>query len=82
LPLAAFLAVVAAVPAVSPNAYALNVLGFIGINVLLATGLNLLMGYAGQVSLGHAGFWGLATAVTQVRNDFSSVQTYDSVSPG
>ena len=66
LPLVAFLAVVGAVPAVSPNAYALNVLGFIGINVLLATGLNLLMGYAGQVSLGHAGFWGLGAYISGV----------------
>ncbi|TRZ65667.1 MAG: branched-chain amino acid ABC transporter permease [Rhodocyclaceae bacterium] len=61
-----FLAVVAAFPAVSPNAYFLNILGFVGIYVLLCTGLNILMGYAGQVSLGHAAFWGLGAYVSGV----------------
>jgi len=65
-PLCIFLAVVAAFPAVSPNAYFLNILGFVGIYVLLCTGLNILMGYAGQVSLGHAAFWGLGAYVSGV----------------
>ena len=57
--LCVFLAFVAVFPAVSPNAYFLNIMGFTGIYVLLSTGLNLLMGYARQISLGHAAFWGL-----------------------
>ncbi len=65
-PLTAFIVAVAALPAVLPNAYMLNVMGFVGIHVLLATGLNLLLGYAGQVSLGHAGFWGLGAYISAV----------------
>ena len=64
--LCVFLAGVAAFPALSPNAYFLNILGFVGIYVLLCTGLNILMGYAGQVSLGHAAFWGLGAYVSGV----------------
>lgn len=64
--LGVFLALVAAFPAVSPNAYFLNVLGFVGIHILLCTGLNILMGYAGQVSLGHAAFWGLGAYISGV----------------
>ena len=64
--LSVFLAFVAVFPAVSPNAYFLNILGFAGIYVLLCTGLNILMGYAGQVSLGHAAFWGLGAYISGV----------------
>ena len=64
--LGVFLAVVTAFPAVSPNAYFLNVVGFAGIYILLCTGLNILMGYAGQVSLGHAAFWGLGAYISGV----------------
>lgn len=66
LALCVFIAFVAAFPAVSQNAYFLNVIGFAGIYILLCTGLNILMGYAGQVSLGHAGFWGLGAYVSGV----------------
>lgn len=65
-PLCAFLTVVAAFPAVSPNAYFLNIMGFVGIYILLSTGLNILMGYAGQISLGHAAFWGLGAYISGV----------------
>ncbi len=64
--LSVFLALVAAFPAVSPNAYILNMMGFVGIYILLSTGLNILMGYAGQVSLGHAAFWGLGAYISGV----------------
>ena len=64
--LALFLALVGAFPAVSPNAYFLTVMGFVGIHILLCTGLNILMGYAGQVSLGHAAFWGLGAYTSGV----------------
>lgn len=60
------MAIVAAFPAVSPNAYFLNIIGFAGIYILLTTGLNILMGYAGQVSLGHAAFWGLGAYISGV----------------
>ena len=64
--LCVFLAFVAAFPAVSPNAYFLNIMGFAGIYILLCTGLNILMGYAGQISLGHAAFWGLGAYISGV----------------
>lgn len=64
--LGVFFALAAAFPAVSPNAYILNIMGFAGIHVLLCTGLNLLIGYAGQISLGHAGFWGLGAYISGV----------------
>lgn len=66
LPLAVFLALIAAFPLVSPNAYFLSIMAFAGIHILLSTGLNLLMGYAGQVSLGHAAFWGLGAYISGV----------------
>ncbi len=61
-----FLAFVAAFPTVSPNAYILNIAGFVGIYILLCTGLNILIGYAGQISLGHAAFWGLGAYISGV----------------
>ena len=61
-----FLAGVALVPWVAPNAYIVQVGAFAGLYVMLATGLNLLMGYAGQVSLGHAGFYGLGAYISGV----------------
>lgn len=61
-----FVVLVAALPALKPNHYVLNILGFAGIHVLLCTGLNLLMGYAGQISLGHAAFWGLGAYLSGV----------------
>ena len=64
--LCVFMACVAVFPAVSPNAYFLNIVGFAGIYILLSTGLNILMGYAGQVSLGHAAFWGLGAYISGV----------------
>ena len=64
--LCVFLAVVAAFPAASPNAYLLNIVGFAGIHILLSTGLNILMGYAGQISLGHAAFWGFGAYISGV----------------
>jgi branched-chain amino acid transport system permease protein len=64
--LAGFLAGVALVPWLAPNAYIVQVLAFTGLNVMMAVGLNLLMGYAGQVSLGHAGFYGLGAYVSGV----------------
>lgn len=60
------MAFVAAFPAVSPNAYILNIAGFVGIYILLCTGLNILIGYAGQLSLGHAAFWGLGAYISGV----------------
>jgi len=65
-PLCLFMACMAVFPAVSPNAYFLNIVGFAGIYILLSTGLNILMGYAGQVSLGHAAFWGLGAYISGV----------------
>lgn len=61
-----FMVLVAALPAASPNAYLLNILGFAGIHILLSIGLNILMGYAGQISLGHAAFWGLGAYISGV----------------
>src|SRR3990172_8091123 len=61
-----FLAGVALVPWIAPNAYIIQVGAFAGLYVMLATGLNLLMGYAGQVSLGHAGFYGLGAYISGV----------------
>ena len=64
--LCVFLALVAAFPATSPNAYLLSIVGFAGIHILLSIGLNILMGYAGQISLGHAAFWGLGAYISGV----------------
>lgn len=61
-----FMVLVAVFPAVSPNAYFLNIAGFVGIYILLCTGLNILIGYAGQLSLGHAAFWGLGAYISGV----------------
>ena len=64
--LAGFLAGVALVPWLAPNAYIVQVLAFTGLSAMMAVGLNLLIGYAGQVSLGHAGFYGLGAYVSGV----------------
>ncbi len=68
--MAAFAAVVLALPLVVSDTYLLKVLTYVGINVIIVAGLALLFGYAGQVSLGHAAFFGLGaytSAVLSVR---------------
>ncbi|MEX2461562.1 MAG: branched-chain amino acid ABC transporter permease [Paenibacillaceae bacterium] len=47
------------IPLISPSAYILSTLIFIGLYALICTGLSMLMGYAGQISLGHAAFYGI-----------------------
>ena len=59
LTIVAAAAVIAAVPAISPDRYLLKVLVFVGVNVIVIAGLALLFGYAGQISLGHAAFVGI-----------------------
>ena len=57
--LAACLAVVFALIALSGNNFYYDVAIRAGLNAVICVGLNLLIGYAGQISLGHAGFLGL-----------------------
>lgn len=58
--------VLAVLPFVLPNNYAIGVANRILINAIAVIGLNLLMGYAGQVSLGHAGFIGIGAYASAV----------------
>ena len=65
--------ILAIIPALTGNAFYLDLAVRIAINAMVAIGLNLLIGYAGQISLGHAGFFGIgayASAVLTTRFDF------------
>jgi branched-chain amino acid transport system permease protein len=57
--LAAFAALLAALPPLFPNNFFFEVAILVAINAIVCVGLNLLIGYAGQISLGHAAFYAL-----------------------
>jgi branched-chain amino acid transport system permease protein len=57
--LAAFAALLAALPPFLPNNFFFEVAILVAINAIVCVGLNLLIGYAGQISLGHAAFYAL-----------------------
>lgn len=60
--------ILAAVPAVVPNAYWVSLANLAFINLILIASLNLLMGYGGQISLAHAGFFGLGAYASGILN--------------
>lgn len=66
LAVAAFLAVVIALPWAVSGRISLSVFLFIGLNALIAVGLSLLGGQAGQVSLGQAAFYGIGAYISAI----------------
>jgi branched-chain amino acid transport system permease protein len=66
LALAAFLAVVIALPWAVSGRVSLSVFLFIGLNALIAVGLSLLGGQAGQISLGQAAFYGIGAYISAI----------------
>lgn len=56
----------AALYAVLPNAFYLDVVIRMAINAVVVIGLNLLIGYTGQISLGHAGFLGIGAYTSAI----------------
>ncbi|MGH2627155.1 MAG: branched-chain amino acid ABC transporter permease, partial [Anaerolineales bacterium] len=66
LALAAFLAVVVALPWAVSGRISLSVFLFIGLNALIAVGLSLLGGQAGQISLGQAAFYGIGAYISAI----------------
>ncbi|MBL8325389.1 MAG: branched-chain amino acid ABC transporter permease [Rubrivivax sp.] len=57
--MAAFAALLVALPPFFPNNFFFEVAILVAINAIVCVGLNLLIGYAGQISLGHAAFYAL-----------------------
>lgn len=55
------LALLAAVPLFTGNAYYIHMVGTIMIYAILLFGLDIVVGYTGQVSLGHAGLFGVGS---------------------
>ncbi|QJC55118.1 Fructose import ATP-binding protein FruK [Polaromonas vacuolata] len=55
------LALLAAVPLMTHNAYYVHMVGTIMIYAILIYGLDIVVGYTGQVSLGHAGLFGVGS---------------------
>ena len=55
------LALLAAVPLATSNAYYVHMVGTIMIYAILLYGLDIVVGYTGQVSLGHAGLFGVGS---------------------
>ncbi len=55
------LALLAAVPLMTSNAYYTHMVGTIMIYAILLYGLDIVVGYTGQVSLGHAGLFGVGS---------------------
>jgi branched-chain amino acid transport system permease protein len=59
-----FLALQLALPALTGNGYALQVIDTMAVYVLLAMSMNILLGFVGQIAFGHAGFPGLGAYTT------------------
>lgn len=55
------LALLAAAPLLTGNAYYIHMIGTIMIYAILLYGLDIVVGYTGQVSLGHAGLFGVGS---------------------
>ncbi len=55
------LALLAAAPLLTSNAYYIHMIGTIMIYAILLYGLDIVVGYTGQVSLGHAGLFGVGS---------------------
>ena len=55
------LALLAAAPLLTSNAYYIHMIGTIMIYAILLYGLDIVVGYTGQVSLGHSGLFGVGS---------------------
>ena len=61
-----FIAVLALLPVVMPNAFYFDLAIRVALNAVVVIGMNLLIGYTGQISLGHAGFFGIGAYASAI----------------
>jgi branched-chain amino acid transport system permease protein len=80
--IAAFVALMAAMPFLLGNEYYVGIAVFVGINSIVAIGLNLLMGYAGQVSLGHAAFMAVGAYTSAILTSKTGVSPWPAMFAG